>query len=143
MRRRRRLALLALAAFAVSGCGGGGSETPTQVIGVLTCQGDPLARNPPLPSGFPEPSELTYVESKTQGPTLVVNGFYSGALKDAYRFYRDGFEQAGYTILFEEQERSDAEVSYRDAGGKTSGQVALRGQCTNGNVSVRITNRPA
>lgn len=115
----------------------------TVAAGVLTCAGPPLAPEPRLPAAFPSPEGLTYVESKVQGPTTIIAGYYDGGLEDAYNAYKDGFEQAGYIILFDEKEREDAEVSYKDAAEVTSGQVALRAKCDNGNVSVRITSRPA
>jgi hypothetical protein len=138
------LFLACFAAVALAACGGGSTGTgATVAAGVLTCAGPPLAPEPELPAAFPKPEGLTYVESKVQGPTTIVGGFYEGSLEDAYKAYKDGFEQAGYTILFDEKEQTDAEISYKDAAGVRSGQVALRAKCDNGNVSVRITNRPA
>lgn len=131
-----------LFALGVAACGGGGGGTIT-VAGILTCEGAALAADPQLPAGFPRPSGVTYVESKKQGPTTLVSGYYEGSLEDAYDAYKDGFDRAGYGILFDEKEQRDAEVSYEDATRATNGQVALRSQCENGNVSVRITNRPA
>ena len=40
-------------------------------------------------------------------------------------------------------QRGDAEISYKTPDGKTSGQIALRAACSNGNTSVHITARPA
>jgi hypothetical protein len=142
-----RLLVLGLSALVLAACGGGGPGGSggggTVAAGVLTCTGAPLAPEPQLPAAFPKPEGLTYVESNKQGPTTVVGGYYEGGLEDAYTAYKDGFEQAGYAILFDEKEKEDAEVSYKDAAEVTSGQVALRAKCNNGNVSVRITNRPA
>lgn len=140
-----RLFLVGLGSFTLAACGGGGNAGTTETVaaGVLTCAGTPLAPEPELPAAFPRPEGLTYVESKVQGPTTIVGGYFKGDLDDAYNAYKEGFEQAGYTILFDEKEQADAEVSYKDAAGVTSGQVALRAKCDNGNVSVRITNRPA
>jgi hypothetical protein len=140
-----RLLVFGLFTLVLGACGGGGKpETGgTVAAGVLICTGAPLAPDPQLPAAFPKPDGLTYVEANKQGPTSVIGGYYEGGLEDAYKAYRDGFEQAGYTVLFEEKEKEDAEVSYKDAAEVTSGQVALRAKCDNGNVSVRITNRPA
>lgn len=146
MARGRRIARplpIAAATLALAACGGGsGNATPVPVAG-LTCDGPVLTAEPRLPGRFPKPDETTYVKAAQQGPTLVVDGYYKGELVDAYEFYKDGFEQAGYTVLFNEQEANDAEVSYRDAAKATSGQVALKDACENGNLSVHITNRPA
>jgi hypothetical protein len=140
-----RLLGLGLSALVLGACGGGGtSETVgTVAAGVLTCAGEPLVTEPQLPAAFPKPDGLTYVESNKQGPTTVIGGYYEGSLEDAYTAYKDGFEQGGYAILFDEKEKEDAEVSYKDAAEVTNGQVALRAKCDNGNVSVRITNRPS
>jgi hypothetical protein len=140
-----RFLVLGLSTLVLAACGGGGtSETGgTVAAGVLTCAGAPLAPEPQLPAAFPKPEGLTYVEATKQGPTTVIGGYYEGGLEDAYTAYKEGFEQAGYAILFDEKEAEDAEVSYKDAAEVTSGQVALRAKCDNGNVSVRITNRPA
>jgi hypothetical protein len=145
MRTIGRLLLPGLTVLALAACGGGGDTGigETVAAGVLTCEGAPVAPDPQLPAAFPRPNEVTYVESKKQGPTTVIGGYYEGSLEDAYNAYKDGFEQAGYTILFDEKEAEDAEVSYKDTTELTSGQVALRAKCDNGNVSVRITNRPA
>jgi hypothetical protein len=86
---------------------------------------------------------VTLVKKKQEGPTLVVDGWFDGDLKSAHDGYRDRFKAARYTILFDELEDRDSEVSYKDAQGKTSGQVALKDECDNGHISVRITNRPA
>ncbi len=144
--RNRRIAwllVMGVAALFLAGCGGGSDKSAKESEAGLTCEGTALDSEPNLPEGFPEPGELTYVDESEQGPTQIVEGFYEGELKNAYEDYKGGFEGAGYTVLFSEMEDKDAEVSYKDAQGKTSGRVALKAGCDNGNLSVHITNRPA
>ena len=63
------------------------------------------------------------------------------SLEDAYNGYKDAFDEAGYSILFDEIEDADSEVSYEGDG--RTGQVALRENCEeDGRISVHITNRP-
>jgi hypothetical protein len=140
-----RLLPLAVVPLALVACGGGGGNGTTTVVPVagLTCSGEALGTEPELPPRFPKPGGITYVKAVRQGPTLVVDGYYVGELDAGYDQYREAFEAAGYTVLFHEQEAADAEVSYRDPAEETSGQVALKAACANGNVSLHITNRPA
>jgi hypothetical protein len=145
---RRRFAsvlLLALASSALAACGGdGGGEEEGKGEAKIACEGAPLGSEPNLPAGFPKPAETTYFDSKKQGPSLVVDGFYEGDLEKAYEEYKEGFEGSGYTILFDELEENDSEISYRDPDEATSGQVALRRDCEeDGRIAVHITNRPA
>jgi hypothetical protein len=139
--------LLVLVALSLSACGGGGGEA-TGTTGEASaegavCEGSELATGPTLPEGFPKPGEAKYVEEHDQGPAHIVDGFYEGDIKDAHREYKASFEGEGYTILFDELEDKDSEISYKDPDGTTSGQVALRAECDNGNVWIHITNRPA
>ncbi len=142
------LLLLALVAgVALSACGGksesekeaeaaakeGGSE--------VTCSGTALAGDSALPATFPKPSGVTYVKSTQTGPTLVVLAYYDGDLEGGYTAYKDAFQSAGYDTPFDEKEDKDAEVSYEDSGSKTTGLVALKAECDNDRISVRITSR--
>ena len=146
MRRKHAVWLLALAALtlAAAGCGGGKKESDKgKEAGSITCEGSALTTSPALPASFPTWDEVTLVKSSQEGPTLVVDGWFDGDLKSAHDEYRDRFKAAGYSVLFDEIEDKDSEVSYKDAAGKTSGQVALKDECDNGHISVHITNRPA
>ena len=139
------LLLLALAAgFALSACGGGDSEDEEgeeAASGEVTCSGDALTGETGLPATFPKPSGVTYVKSEENGPTRVVLAYYDGDLEGAYEGYKDAFEEAGYEIPFDEKEEDDAEVSYEDSGGSTTGLVALKAECDEDRISVRITSR--
>jgi len=141
---RTASALLALLlALLVTGCGGA-DEKRAREPGTVTCGGTPLEQEPDLPAGFPKPAATTYLSAERRGPTTVVDGFLAGELGDAYEAYREAFESAGYSILFDELEAADAEISYRDPARSTSGQVALRERCVEaGRVAVHITARPA
>ena len=55
---------------------------------------------------------------------------------------RAPFRPRATTVPFHEKEDKDAEVSYEKSGG-TTGLVALKAECDNGRISVRITSRSA
>jgi hypothetical protein len=62
-------------------------------------------------------------------------------VKTAHDEVKAAFERVGYTILFDELEEHDSEVSWKGQG--RSGQVALREECgDSGRTFVHITNRP-
>ena len=144
MRRRHILwlAFVLVLSLAAAGCGGGG-EKKSEERADIVCDGSALAGDTGLPASFPTWDEVTLVEKRNDGPTLIVNGYFDGDLKSAHDEYKQRLEAAGYTVLFDELEDEDSEVSYKDADGKTSGQVALRDTCDNGHIAVHITNRPA
>src|SRR3954451_22835546 len=110
------LATLALGLFA-AGCGddnksssssGGASE------GAKTaCKADALKGDSGLPAAFPAPGELTLTRTRKDGPTVVVDGYWASELDEAYTELKDQIEQAGYKILFTENEHQDAEISYQ------------------------------
>jgi hypothetical protein len=142
------LGLLLLALVAGGGlaaCGGGENDEEKAkeeaAAGEVTCEGSALSGDTGLPATFPKPDGVTYVTSEQNGPTRVVNAYYEGNLDGAYKAYKDAFESAGYDIPFDEQEEDDAEVSYVDSGSGTSGLVALKAECDNDRISVRITSR--
>ena len=135
------LALVAAVALAAAGCGGGGKKSGETAD--ITCEGSALTGDTGLPANFPTWDEVTLTKKEQQGPTLIVSGWFDGDLKSAHDEYKDRLDAAGYTVLFDEIEDKDSEVSYKDAQGKTSGQVALKDQCDNGHISVHITNRAA
>ena len=61
-------------------------------------------------------------------------------VKDDY--FKGGFESAGFTVLFDEVEEHDSEVSWKGKG--RTGQVALRDECGEADRTyVHITNRPS
>jgi len=135
-----RLAVTLLAAPALAACGGG--DAPPRFR--TACGGPPIAGADRLPASFPKPSAVTYVKTEQRGPTRVVNGHFAGDLESAYDAYRQAFESAGYAITFDELEQQDAEVAYDDDASATSGLVALKDDCLEGElVSVRITSRPS
>jgi hypothetical protein len=67
------------------------------------------------------------------------------SIEGLYNEYKERFAEEQYTVLFSELEkdRGDSEVSYKSKDGTTTGIVALRASCDNGNVSVHVTARPA
>ncbi len=81
------------------------------------------------------------MKSTQTGPTRVVLAYYEGDLDGAYTGYKDAFQSAGYDVPFDEKEDKDAEVSYEDSGSRTTGLVALKAECDNDRISVRITSR--
>jgi ABC-type glycerol-3-phosphate transport system substrate-binding protein len=139
------LAVLAALALVAAGCGGGGkkAETDTEANPQATaaCDGSALTATPKLPPSFPLVEHTTLTKQSTQGPTNVVEGYWTGGLKDAHDEYVKEFEAAGYKVLFEEVDEHDSEVSWQGEG--RTGQVALREECGEGKIYVHITNRPA
>jgi hypothetical protein len=140
----RRLALLPLAllVFALAGCGGDGkSEEEGGDDAQAACTGSALEDAPNLPASFPSFDSVTFTQQKTQGPTEIVEGYYEGELEDAYHEVKSSLEDAGFTILFDELEEDDSEVSWKGQG--RSGQVGLRMECGDEDrVYVRVSNRP-
>jgi hypothetical protein len=56
----------------------------------------------------------------------------------------DALDGANYSILFNEIEDKDAEISYKTADEASTGQIAFRSECEEaGRTVVHITNRPA
>jgi hypothetical protein len=145
MRRWYLVAVLLLGAVALAAAGCGGGKKKEASGAEITCEGSALTADPGLPKDFPVWDEVTLTESRHDGPALVVSGYFTGdkKIQSAHDEYKNRFEAAGYTVLFDEVEDKDSEVSYKDAQGKTSGQVAMKAECDNGNISVHITNRPA
>jgi hypothetical protein len=84
---------------------------------------------------------VTYTQQSQQGPTTVVEGYFAGDVKAAHDDFKRELDSAGFTILFDELEDNDSEVSWKGQG--RSGQVALRNECgSSDKVFVHITNRP-
>jgi hypothetical protein len=138
-----RLALGVLLVLAVARCGGdkkseegeGGGEAEA------ACTGSPLAEAPKLPAKFPSFDSVTYTQQSTRGPTEIVEGYYEGGVEAAHDEVKSALESAGFTILFDELEEDDSEVSWKGQG--RSGQVALRMECGDEDRTfVHITNRP-
>jgi len=146
--RLARIFFLALALVLVVAACGGEKDAGKEAAGELgadaakICDGSPLSGATNLPASFPQPDGVTYVLSKKQGPTVVVDGTYAGGIDEGYDAYKSAVEGAGYNVLFDEKEEHDAEISYE--GGGRSGQIALRDECGEGDkIIVHITNRPA
>jgi len=143
MKRAAFICLLAALAFGVAGCGGSDkkSEEAANPQALAACDGSPLAGTPNLPASFPMVENTTLTKQSTQGPTEVVEGYWSGDLKEAHDEYVKEFNAAGYKVLFEELEDHDSEVSWSGEG--RTGQVPLRDDCGGDKIYVHITNRPA
>ncbi len=129
-------------ALGLVACGGGKkaeNDIPRETR--AACSGSPLSKAARLPSNWPDLAEVTFTRQATQGPTEVVEGFFDGDIEAAHDDFKDELEQAGFTILFEEREDRDAEVSWEGQG--RSGQVALREDCGRSDkIYIHITNRP-
>ena len=136
--------LLGLAvAIAAAGCGKAQkSSSGESESSKVACKAPATTKPTGLPAAFPVPGELTFTEVRKDGPTNVVDGYWTAGIDEAYKEFKDQVEQAGYTILFDEKEEHDAEISYK-ASGRT-GQIALRDDCSETDTTrVHITNRPA
>lgn len=144
----RRALLSILCAVALAGCGGGEKKVeesePLSKEAQAACTGSPLSAAPRLPPSFPqiEADKLTYTRQETVGPTEVVEGYFHGDVKEAHEEFEKELEGAGFTILFNELEEHDSEISWKGEG--RTGQVAMREECGDEDKTyVHITNRPA
>ena len=142
MRAARSWAILAFLVLLMAGCGGGDSKSSESGDETeAACTKSPLTGAPELPKGWPQLQEVTYTQESQQGPTTVVEGYFAGDVKAAHDDFKRELESAGFTILFDELEDNDSEVSWKGQG--RSGQVALRNECgSSDKVFVHITNRP-
>jgi hypothetical protein len=141
--RLRSFSLIVLMVFALAACGGGKKDKNGEPGGETkaACTGAPLSAAPRLPSKFPKFDSVTYTTQSTQGPTEIVEGYYEGDVKAAHDEVKAAFERVGYSVLFDEVEAHDSEVSWKGQG--RSGQVGLREECGDADRTyVRISNRP-
>jgi len=148
----RLLSLVLFATFALAACGGGGSDNAgkeTDTGGEVaspeakeSCRSSPLSDSVELPSGFPQPSGVTYVKQSEAGPSKVIDGRYAGSVEEGYDAYLSAIKDVGYTLLFHEREgEDDAEISYKGDG--RTGQIALRNECGEADkIYLHITSRP-
>jgi hypothetical protein len=144
--RRMALALLLGLAVAITAAGCGDAQKSSssgESEGSKTaCKAAATTAPTGLPAAFPVPGELTFTEVRKDGPTNVVDGYWTAGIDEAYKEFKDQVEQAGYTVLFNEKEEHDAEISYKGSG--RTGQIALRDDCAEADTTrVHITNRPA
>jgi hypothetical protein len=139
--------LVAVLGLAVAGCGGGEKKSEESELGQeaeAACTGSRMAEEPKLPASFPqiEEDKLTYTQQSTQGPTNVIEGYFSGDVEEAHDEFEKEVKAAGYDILFNELEEHDSEISWKGEG--RTGQIALREECGESDKTyVRITNRAA
>jgi len=132
-----------------AGCGGGSKKTSSTESDLgkeaeAACTGKPLSAAPKLPASFPqiEADKLTYTRQSTQGPTNVIEGYFNGDVKEAHDEFEKELKGAQFTILFNELEEHDSEISWKGEG--RTGQVAMREECGSSDKTyVHITNRPA
>ena len=141
MRAIRSWAIFGAIAFMLAGCGGSDSKSSESSDGTeAACTGNALG-SPDLPKGWPQIDAVTYTQQSQQGPTTVVEGYFDGSVEQAHDDFKRELGTAGFTVLFDELEENDSEVSWK--GQDRSGQVALRNECGSDNkVFVHITNRP-
>jgi hypothetical protein len=131
----------------LAGCGGKseaekeGEAAAKSGRGTVTCEGSAMSAETGLPADFPSIDGITFVSSAQNGPTRAVEGYAEKGLKNLYEAYQAGLNDAGYTILFNEREEDDAEISYK-AKDESTGIVALR-SCDEDKTSIHVTNRPA
>ena len=138
----RPWAVLAVITLMLAGCGGSdGKSSESGSEAEAACTKAELADTADLPRGWPSMADVTYTQQSQQGPTRVVEGSFAGDVEAAHDDFMRELEAAGFTILFDEVEENDSEVSWKGEG--RSGQVALRNECGSSDKTfVHITNRP-
>ena len=99
-----------------------------------------MSGSPQLPSGFPQPSGVTYTSSEEAGPSTIVEGFSTGEIKDVWNDYKDGLGTNGYSVTRSEFDGPDGEVDW--SGNQTTGEVKVEAECE-GRTGVKITVRPS
>jgi len=140
----RGLVLVGALGLLLAGCGGNGDEGSGELSeeAEAACTASELSEAPKLPPGWPDMGEVTFTQQSTQGPTEVVEGYFEGDIEAAHDDFKRELEAAGFTILFDEVEENDSEVSWKGEG--RSGQVAIRNECGDSDkMYVKVTNRPA
>jgi hypothetical protein len=143
MRDIRWLALVGVLGLLLAGCGGGDGDNGSELSeeAEAACTASELSEAPNLPAGWPDMGEVTFTQQSTQGPTEVVEGYFEGDIQAAHDDFKRELEAAGFTILFDEVEENDSEVSWKGQG--RSGQVAIRNECgEDDKMYVKVTNRP-
>ncbi len=139
------IGMIAAVSLAMSACGGGNEVKVEQAAsGKVDCSGSGIAVDQlKLPADFPQPGELTITEATTAGPSQVLNGYWTADLQETYDEWHQQLDGAGYSVLFDEIEDEDAEISYKSADASSTGQIALRSDCQQADTTdVHITNRP-
>jgi hypothetical protein len=140
----RICAALALAAVGVAlGCGESGENKDKDAEAAVAsreCPSAPAAMSaqPTLPSGFPQPAEVTYTGQVAKGPTSVVKGYFAGDIDAAYNTYKNAFQDP-FEVEKSEHEEVDAEIEFK--GSDKEGQVKLLQTCKD-RTSVTLTIRP-
>jgi hypothetical protein len=97
-----------------------------------------MSGTPTLPTGFPQPAEVTYTGQVAKGPTSIVRGSFSGDIDQAFSTYKDAFGDP-FRVEGSEHEEVDAEIEFKGSG--KEGQVKLLQTCKD-RTSVTLTIRP-
>ena len=137
------VALAVAVGLVAAGCGGDKKEeSAAGAEGArIACRADAFKGDVGLPAKFPMPGEFVVTQSSMEGPTRVVVGYWESGLDEAYREWKDGVEEAGFNVTFDELEDRDSEVAYEGSG--RTGIIQLKDRCTEDEVTyVRITSRP-
>ena len=143
MRQLKWALLLGTLVVSLAACGGNGESEEGELSeeAQAACTGSALSDAPTLPDGWPDMGEVTFTQQSTAGPTEIVEGYFEGDVQAAHDDFKRELEASGFTILFDEIEENDSEVSWKGEG--RSGQVAIRKECNdNDKVYIKVTNRP-
>jgi hypothetical protein len=138
----RLVGLLAILTLGLAGCSSGGEE---EGGGTEACNGSAISSDQiKLPADFPMPPEVTVTDATSAGPSRIVDGYFDADLQEAYDDFHRQLDTAGYAVLFDEIEDKDAEISYKSADESSTGQIALKSECSESDKTVvHITNRPS
>jgi hypothetical protein len=127
------IALVAIVATSFAACGDDDHDKETESEGAkVACTGAAVDKaSVKLPGDFPQPGELTITKALQAGPSQVIDGYWTSDLKEAYDEWHRELDTAGYSVLFDEIEEDDAEISYKSPTGRPpdrsrSGPTATR-----------------
>jgi ABC-type glycerol-3-phosphate transport system substrate-binding protein len=77
-------------AIVAAGCGNAQKSSSAETEGSkAACKAAATTKPTGLPAAFPVPGELTFTEVRKDGPTIVVDGYWTSGIDEAYKEFKD------------------------------------------------------